>query len=221
MKMKTYKPILVTLLLLTLFMANIIAQPHIDSLQIIPGNPTSSDTVKIIAYTFSTGAPCNLTFYEVSTADSVITVNTHYLSGPLTVLCNSIDTAIIGGLNAGCYQVHYLMADTTQPVTYDVDTISFCVQQPGKLQYIDDLEQEVKIWPNPFSTAMTVLITREQLVLPVEIRMVDLFGREIKRISNIRSREITIARDNLKSGLYLIKVIGGDKIMDIRKVVVE
>lgn len=218
---KTYNLAFVILLLACLLTIDIIAQPHIDSLKIIPSNPTNSDTVKLICYTFQTGAPCNLADYIVSINNSIITINTYYPPGPLAVLCNSIDTVVIGVLSTGCYEAQYFMTDTTVPVTYDIDTIYFCVQQSSGLQNNDYSEQRLKIYPNPFSKITTIFIDGELLTSPIEIRMYDIFGRVIKRIETIRNREINITRDNLIYGLYFIKVICEDKIICIRKTIIE
>lgn len=82
----------------------------------------------------------------------------------------------------------------------------------------------LNIFPNPFKTTTTIFIDIDDNVLltsPLEIRMYDIFGREIKRIKKIRNKEIQITRDNLSGGLYFIKLIKDDKIIDNRKIIIE
>lgn len=200
-----------------------VAQPHIDSLRIIPENPVSSDTIKIISYTFSTGAPCSLDWYGVSLIDTVITVNTNYPPGPLAVLCNSVDTVTLGVLNAGCYEARYFMstADTSWLTTYDTDTISFCVQQSSMIQVHGFTGEKTGVYPNPFSLSATILINGIQPGQPAEIRLYDIFGSEVKRISKITNAKTCLTRDRLSRGQYFIKVLNDNKIIDIRKVIIE
>jgi len=195
----------------------------IDSIKILPANPTTNNTIKVVAYTTFANTPCYLASSSINIIDSTITVYASHQndSSMWPAFCNSIDTLTIGQLSAGTYELHYHLADTAPPTTYDIDTIIFTVQQSNGLQLTDNSEQKIKVYPNPFSTTTTIFIDNELLTSSLEIRMYDIFGREIKRMTKIKSKEITITRNNLTGGLYFIRVIREDKIIDNRKIIIN
>lgn len=218
--MKTHQLLFLTLLLTFFFTIDSIAQ-DIDSLKIIPSNPTTNNTIKVISYTTFTYGDCILGSSSVDIVDTNITVYTSYNTGLYPAICNSIDTLIIGILNAGIYELYCHLSDTAPPTTYDIDTIIFTVQQTGGLHPAGYTDQKINIYPNPFKTTATIFIDSGLLTSPLEIRIYDIFGREIRRISRIRKKEIQITKDNLTGGLYFIKVIRDDKIIDSRKIIIE
>ncbi|HIA37586.1 MAG TPA: hypothetical protein EYN89_12860, partial [Flavobacteriales bacterium] len=118
---------LFTSMLLTCLTSNLTAQVT-DSLEIIPANPTTTDTVKVICYTtwmsVVPGQPCgypllnsslNINNNEIDVYKTPLdSVDSNYIV--LWVLCNSIDTITVGRLNAGTYDLTYHLgsiSDTT------------------------------------------------------------------------------------------------------------
>ena len=61
----------------------------------------------------------------------------------------------------------------------------------------------VSLYPNPLITTTTVLISNENS--SIELVIIDMLGREVKRIKS-NSNRITINREDLKAGLYIIKL---------------
>jgi len=203
-----------------------IQQPTIDSLTIIPTNPTTNDTIKVISYTTYPNSPCYLISSIISIVDSnsnITVYASHYASiNVWPMVCNSIDTLTIGKLIAATFELNYhLLSDTAPQTTYDIDTIIFVVQQTSGIKITDYSEHRIKVYPNPFKTTTTIFIDDELLTSPLEIKMYDIFGREIRRINKIKNNEIDITRDNLTGGLYFIKIISGNKILDSRKIIIE
>jgi hypothetical protein len=220
--MKTHQLTLATLLLIFFLTGNLKAQPPtIDSLKIIPANPTANDIVKIIAFTSWYINPCTLTSYSLNDTNNQITVIAIHSGAGIFMPCSSIDTLTIGVLNAGNYELTYNLADTFWTVIYDIDTIIFTVQQASGLQQIDNSDQRIKVYPNPFSTSTTIFIDDKLLTSTIEIRMYDIFGREIKRMTKTKNKEITITKDNLTGGLYFIKIMQNDKIIDSKKIIID
>ena len=219
--MKTHQLTLATLLLIFFLTSNSEAQT-IDSLAIVPTNPTTTDTVKIISYTFHPYSDCPLTSSSININNDTITVYVSHTLGIMPTTCYSIDTLTIGILNEGTYELTYHLFDTVPPNTYDlIDTISFTIQQSSGLQPTDYSDLRLRIYPNPFKTTTTIFIDDKLLTSPLKIRIYDIFGREIRRINKIRNNEINITRDDLTGGLYFIKVIRDDKIIDSRKIIIE
>ncbi len=61
----------------------------------------------------------------------------------------------------------------------------------------------ISLYPNPLTTNSTLLISNENS--SVELVIIDMLGREVKRI-NSSSNRIIIEREGLKAGLYLLKI---------------
>jgi hypothetical protein len=80
----------------------------------------------------------------------------------------------------------------------------------------------VQLYPNPFHhTATLQILSPEILNGNVDVVMLDLLGREVKRMENIQSEKVTIQRGNLPDGLYLFRLENGDGVMAAGKVVVD
>jgi len=202
--MKTHQLTLATLLL-TLFLINNLKSQTIDSLKIIPINPTSNDTIKVICYTTFPYGDCNLGSSSVNIVDSIITIYTSYNIGLYPAFCNSIDTLTIGILNAGTYELTCHLSDTAPPTTYDIDTIIFTVQQGSGLQLIDNSGQEIKAYPNPTTTEIYINL-KTQLNERHDIDIYSVFGQKIKTIKTDK-KKILINISDLTEGVYFIVII--------------
>lgn len=220
--MKTLQLSLATLMVCWFLTSNSKAQTQaIDSLKIIPTNPTTNDTIKLIIYSYSPYTPCDLDTVAFDTMSNKIFVSATPVIGIGPATCTSIDTLTIGKLSAATYELICDLGTDAPPTTYDSDTLFFTVQQSNGFQFIGNSNHKIKIYPNPFATTTTISIDNELLTSSTEIRMYDILGREVKRISKTKNKEVTITRDNLTSGLYFLKLITDDKIIDARKIIVE
>jgi len=176
----------------------------IDSLKIIPNNPTTNDTVKVISYTMHPNSDCSLTNSSVSITNDTITVNASYTLGMLPTICNSIDTLTIGVLNAGTYELTYHLADTAPPTTYDIDTIMFTVQQLNTLQHVEYSEKEIRVYPNPTISQINI----ELKILPADRYQIDFYsilGQKIKTVKTGKSN-VSIDISDLTQGVYFITI---------------
>ena len=61
----------------------------------------------------------------------------------------------------------------------------------------------VSLYPNPLITTTTLLTSNENSSL--ELVIIDMLGREVKRIKS-NSNRITIEREDLKAGMYILKL---------------
>ena len=135
--MKSYQITFLTLLLIFLT-SNLKAQLNaIDSLKIIPTNPTTSDSVKVISYTIFNSYPCQLASSSVNISGALIDIYASHILGPYASVCHSTDILTIGKLNAGTYELHYHLTANSLPTTNDTDTIIFTVQQATGFQLIE------------------------------------------------------------------------------------
>jgi len=127
---------LFTSMLLTCLTSNLTAQVT-DSLEIIPANPTTMDTVKVICYTTwmnvvigpqpYLNSSLNINNNEINVYSTPIW-GTDSIVWVLPVLWNSIDTITVGRLNAGTYDLTYHLgsiSDTT--ITFQVQAAPGCI----------------------------------------------------------------------------------------------
>ncbi len=136
--MKSNQLTFVTLLLTFFITSNLNAQSGaIDSLKIIPTNPTTSDSVKVISYTVFNSGDCQLASSSVNINGAAIDIYASHILGPYASYCYSTDIITIGKLDAGTYEIHYHLTANSLPTTNDIDTISFTVQQATGLQQIE------------------------------------------------------------------------------------
>lgn len=80
-------------------------------------------------------------------------------------------------------------------------------------------QDNIKIFPNPFSTSTTIEISAESK--EVAISIYDLFGKEVRRIEHINSSYITIERGNLATGMYFYEIVNSKKRIGTGKLIVQ
>jgi hypothetical protein len=192
---------------LFVFLMTLSAQAvYVDSLKIIPTNPTSVDTVKVIAFTTLVSSPCPLKTSSVEVIDDTIKVRASHNLGPFWLFCNSIDTLILGVFEPGNYELHYHLMDTTFTVTYDIDTILFTVQQASGLQFIDNQDPEIFIYPVPATTEITIKLPYSNDGYHIEIY--SNIGQRIKT-TYTKKEAISIDLSDIPGGLYYIVIHDG------------
>jgi hypothetical protein len=76
----------------------------------------------------------------------------------------------------------------------------------------------VSLYPNPFSTE-TVLQT-DNILKNVTLTIYNSFGQTIKEMKNISGQTITLHRDNLPNGLYVIRLIQDNLVIATEKLVI-
>ncbi len=78
--------------------------------------------------------------------------------------------------------------------------------QVGIRNEIGGLCYLVNVFPNPFLTQTTLNISSSEKLKGVEIKIFDVFGKEVRKISEINYSNIKIERGNLADGIYYYKV---------------
>lgn len=76
----------------------------------------------------------------------------------------------------------------------------------------------IRIFPNPFSASTTLQVTDD--LRNATLRIYDLNNREVKKISNISGRILTLQRDDLPSGLYFIRLTEANKLSALYKLAI-
>lgn len=79
-------------------------------------------------------------------------------------------------------------------------------------------ENKIKIYPNPFTTSINIMINDASQMNNAELSIYDVFGREIMK-STITKEVTTLDTSNLSSGIYLYKVINDNKTIQSGKLI--
>jgi len=72
--------------------------------------------------------------------------------------------------------------------------------QPGK--------ESILVYPNPVTDHVTVEISNNLEISKIEI--FDLYGRKLRILDNINSTAVTLQRDNLQTGIYILRIHAAD-----------
>jgi hypothetical protein len=75
----------------------------------------------------------------------------------------------------------------------------------------------VRIYPNPFTDHTTISIS--DAVQTQKIELIDMYGRIIRTIDNVKSTSITINREDLPGGIYIVRIYAEDTY--VRKVMIR
>ncbi len=111
----------------------------ITNLSIIPGQPTSTDTIYVVAETMHANSPCPMASSSLTlSGDSVMAYATHS-PGMLPAICISTDTILVGQLSEGLYTLVYHLENPYGGGYLDTDVLHFMVAEPGSFAYIDSI----------------------------------------------------------------------------------
>ncbi len=86
-----------------------------------------------------------------------------------------------------------------------------------KSSRIEQVQGEFKIYPNPFEEYTTIELDDYYTIRRIE--MIDMFGRKVRILDKINQPTLTLYRENLKSGLYLLKIFTPDETITLRIIV--
>lgn len=82
-------------------------------------------------------------------------------------------------------------------------------------------ENELIIYPNPFSNSATLILPSEYSDDVLSIVVFDVTGRELSRSEVNRQKQVKIERDNLEKGVYFIKFFSQLQIIATAKIIIQ
>lgn len=185
---------------LFLLSQNTFGQIHaIDSMKLIPENPTAGDEIKLICYSAFSSGGCELQNYSVSFQGNQITVNMEHEPGFLTYICHSVDTISLGNLSMGDYQLYANLIIQPMDELADTDTLSFSVDNSLRIDEHSNTGN-LTIYPNPFDQAFQ--IKTDAVIEQLEISSVS--GQKIILDKTLITLDNMIDVSGLKNGIYLL-----------------
>ncbi|MES2748127.1 MAG: T9SS type A sorting domain-containing protein [Bacteroidota bacterium] len=81
------------------------------------------------------------------------------------------------------------------------------------------LTNKITFYPNPFKTEL--IINSEMNLENVTLKLYNSLGQIVNEIQNINGQQFVLNRGNLNSGLYFIELLQNDKLVQIKKIVIE
>jgi hypothetical protein len=134
-------------------------------------------------------------------------------SQAISVICDP-STVTLNNTGSGTIVV----TQTCVPVIYDYTLIG----GSGTCALIAGVEENesnaMSLFPNPFSTQTTLQI--DQSFKNASLTVYNLFGQIVKQIDNISGETIIFHRDDLPSGLYLVRLTEKNKTIAVDKLVI-
>ncbi len=196
MRKKTFTRSLLTgLILLT---NHLYAQlPAIDSLKLIPANPTSNDALQVICYTTFPYGGCEVNNIHSEQQGNDILLMLDYNIGMAAYICHSVDTISIANPGAGDFQLITSITTNENDVMDDIDTLEFHIEP--YLELPEYASTDLLVYPNPVKNELRL---KTDLTF-VKLEILSLTGEQIRLIESVPDN-LLIDVSNLKKGVYLV-----------------
>lgn len=177
----------------------------IDSLIIMPSNPTSTDEISVICYSTFHAYPCSSEEFNISIEDTIIHIENYHFLGGYTAICNSVDTVSIGILSEKnyvlYYSVYYDSEIDTSYVLLDIDTIKFTVFSGNFINHKNETKA-IKVYPNPAKNTILLKVPSNLQVKNIFLQSID--GRLIKKFC---PNNTTLDISDVLKGQYILTVV--------------
>ena len=105
-------------------------------------------------------------------------------------------------------------------VYFNYDTSVCALAYPCLSSSIDESYAffEFKIYPNPFITE--TVLQSDKFLKNATLTVYNSFGQSVKQIKHISGHTVTLQRENIRSGLYFIKMTENNKLILDDKIVI-
>lgn len=192
---------------------------QINTIQVIPANPTTLDTISLIVDMWFTSGSCDQHMQQIFISGNSIYCSTLHCTGMLTVICGDVDTFKINPLPSGNY-TSYIQVDqgglpapcTPGIVAGDSDSVTFVVTPvTGISNYVKEDFFSVKVNENDIN-----MIFKN----PDEVRLItltDITGRLLFSSTTV-SDNMRIIKPTSR-GAYLLNVVLKEGTITSRKII--
>lgn len=137
-------------------------------------------------------------------------MNYSWMPGGQTSSCIVVSPSVSTVYALTCTDINGCSSSSIHPLN-----VINCPTDVSESHFASDIE----IFPNPFSNYFNIQV-KNNAILPFEIRIYDLLGKEVKSIF-IRNPEVKIYREKLLPGMYLYKIFRSTNSIGSGKIVVE
>jgi len=193
----------------------------IDSFTVTPLNPTTNDTITVLANVSFPSGSCPLDSKNFVVNGQQIVASALHCLGAATFICSTTDTFKIAPLPAGNYSFVFQLSAGTLPapctpgiIPGPIDSTTFIVS-PATGDFIPS-NPDFLLYPNPTTQELYVEMQGvHQYPLFVEIYSLD--SKLILR-QQIQSSKMAVDVGGLTNGNYIVNVIGKNKVFGPSKV---
>lgn len=121
------------------------------------------------------------------------------------------------GLHIGTYNFVKSGKDNTSSATHTWTSTNVIT---SKVLSSNEFKNDkiINFYPNPFSSYLTIKSTRS--LENATLKILNSLGQEIKQINNIFGEIITINRENISNGVYLITISENNKLLITDKIII-
>jgi len=185
----------------------------LNQLEVVPSNPTESDTIYIIS-DFSYNGNCTFGLVDtyVSLMGSTILVMPLYCGYWDTTLCHSIDTFKVGPYPAGTYTLNmeyhqgsicpYSGFDAT---IYQLDIAVFINITTHAATSLTNSYFSVSVFPNPSRDFISIQFPNPEKEM-LTITVYNALGQVVEKMGNISGTEVKIENKKRQKGIYYFKL---------------
>ena len=194
----------------------------LDTIYINPVQPTSSDSISVIAVVNAPTTIGGLDSVAVNIIDSNIIINAYYIIGFGATPSFTLDTVSIGKLTPKRYKLKY---NAIQKLTLNSksDSLYFTVNQVIGIQELNNPIQSVSVYPNPSGELINLNVQLEKAVATT-IRITDTQGRLVyaEQVQLNKGATIhAIATKKLSSGVYTLSIWSEKQLLNEQKIIVQ
>ncbi len=182
--------------------------PYISPIVIIPAQPTTADTVRIVTVTTTPSLGNRVSYSFTMSADSIHLLGCFY-AGPATALESFYDTTTIGPLPNGLYHIDYLgriagSQTTCTPVDSQIVHASFEVYLPNAVDHESLDENAISFSPNPTQDFLTINDAGEHKML--HYAMYNMCGQICSSGTFATTTRLDLSQ--MPNGIYVLKING-------------
>lgn len=80
-------------------------------------------------------------------------------------------------------------------------------------------DYDVSVFPNPFSLETT--IHTDKILTNATLTVYNLYGQQVKQVTNISGETFTLYRDNLLNGVYFVQLAEDNNLISIKMIVIN
>lgn len=219
--MKAFK-IIITMAFLSFTGYNVTAQtPGIDSLYIVPGQPTINDEIQLVIMALHNMTQCYLDTAYVGVVQNEIHIETDYFTGWGGSFCLTKDTVSLGMLSEGHYE---LWAYFDHNNFQDLDSLSFFVGTPTNIAANKQPEIKLNLFPNPLASGTLNITYTLESFSEVSLEIRDITGKQVAQkfpgIQPPAEHKVEMNLKDLSKGVYFLRLRTGES-LHLEKLVIQ
>jgi hypothetical protein len=157
------------------------------------------------------GTKAKNVFWKVEGAVSIM----DYSNFKGTIICNN---GAVGALSTGVSLEGRVLVNNGALTTAAASIIVPTLCQSSGISYLGSIKNAVTIYPNPFSSTITITLNDASILSNPEFKLYDILGAEVLNVS-ITKQETILEMSHLSSGLYFYKVIDSSRTIQSGKLI--